>query len=205
MAKHGVKRVAARPVQARSEKTRGRILEVALDLLTEKGPGAVTHRAVSQRAGVSLGSTTYYFGSKADLLEEVLRTHLAAVRERAQATFDTFRDSDSTSAALVHYLERDLREGRKGSLAAFELALGRARDPALRRRLRPARNASGNFAAEMLEALGSTTPDLDSQLLIAAITGLKLEWLAEGERSAFARRLPELVERLAQVLLPGDR
>jgi hypothetical protein len=57
----------------------------------------------------------------------------------------------------------------------------------------------------MLAALGSENAELDSQLLIAALSGLKLEWLAEGERSAFAKRLPELVERLAEVLLPGDR
>lgn len=201
------------PRQARAEKTRARILAAALDLLVTAGPGAVTHRAVSQAAGVSLGSTTYYFGSKADLLEEVYRAHLAAVRERAEATLETYRDgslespravgSRRTAAALVHYLERDLREGRKGALASFELALVRARDPVLRRRLRPAGRASMRFAADMLREIGSQNPEMDSQLLIAALTGLKLEWLAEGERSAFAGRLPGLLERLAEVLLPS--
>ena len=54
----------------------------------------------------------------------------------------------------------------------------------------------------MLQQIGSRNAEVDSQLLTAALTGLKLEWLAEGERSAFAKRLPELLERLAEVLLP---
>jgi AcrR family transcriptional regulator len=193
-----------RPVQARSQRTRTRILEAALELLAEEGPGAVTHRAVSQRADVSLGATTYYFGSRAALLEEVFKMHLRAVRKRAQETFDAFGPSESIGKALAHYVERDLREGRTGSIAAFELALVRARDTGLRQRLRPASQASSDFARQMLAALGSENAELDSKLLTAAISGLKLEALAEGERSAFARQLPSLLHRLGALLMPGD-
>ena len=65
--------------QARSEATRRRILDATLLLMAERGPGAVSHRAVCEAAGVSLGAITYHFGSKADLLEHAHRGHLSAV------------------------------------------------------------------------------------------------------------------------------
>jgi AcrR family transcriptional regulator len=188
------------PTQARSQHTRRRILDATLRLMVERGPGAVSHRAVCETAGVSLGAITYHFGSKADLLEHVHREHLSGVRDRAGSAMRG--RARGKAAALRRYVERDLAEGRDGTLAALELALACARDPSLRRRLRPQRSGSTGFAVAMLRELGSREPELDARLLIAALTGLKLEWLAEGERSAFARRLPALVERLAEVLLP---
>ena len=44
--------------------------------------------------------------------------------------------------------------------------------------------------------------ELNGPLLIAVINGLKLEWLAQGERSRFADRIPEMVERLAELFFP---
>jgi len=160
----------------------------------------VSHRTVSERAAVSLGAITYHFGSKAAMLEAVHRAHLGAVHARARAAAGR---SGRTARALLDYVERDLHEGRAGTLAAIELALGRARDPALRGQLRTPGNRSREFACAMLRAIGSANPELDSELLTAALVGLKLEWLAEGERSAFAKRLPEMLERLAELLLPN--
>jgi AcrR family transcriptional regulator len=187
-------------IQARSQQTRRRILDATLALMGERGPGAVSHRAVSKAAGVSLGAITYHFGSKADLLEHVHREHLSAVRGRALSAMRG--KAHGPTAALRRYVERDLVEGRDGTLAALELSLSCARDPSLRRRLRPQRSRSTEFAVDMFREMGSRHPEVDARLLIAALTGLKLEWLAEGERSAFARRVPALIERLAEILIP---
>lgn len=198
-----------RPRQARSERTRRGILEAALELLAAGGPAAVTHRAVATRAGVSLGATTYHFASKYDLLDEVYRLHLTRVRERAQSILEAFGgDSrgapasarDRLVAGLTRYLQEGVRRDRVGSLATFELALERARDPALRRRLRAAGDRSNAYAAQMLRALGSRTPEPDAELLVAVLAGLRLAWLAEGEGSAMARRVPAVLERVADLL-----
>jgi TetR/AcrR family transcriptional regulator, regulator of biofilm formation and stress response len=194
-------------VQARSAATRRRILDATLQLMVGRGPHAVSHRAVSEIAGVSLGAITYHFGSKADLLDQVYREHLSTVRERARAAVRGGRSEGPVharrnAAALLQYVERDLDEGRDGTLAAIELSLSCARDPSLRRRLRSQRAGSTAFAVELFRQIGSRNPEIDSRLVIAALTGLKLDWLAEGRHSAFSRRLPELIERLAELLLP---
>src|ERR1044071_9508632 len=55
---------------------RGEILEAALRVIGRSGREAVTHRAVAEEAGVPLGSTTYYFDSRDDLLGQALE-HVA--------------------------------------------------------------------------------------------------------------------------------
>ncbi len=200
-----------RPRQARSERTRQRLLDAALERLAAGGPGAVTHRAVAEQAGVSLGAATYYFASKYDLLEEVYRLHLTRIRERVEVLRGAVAahggkaapaDRDRLVAGLARYLEQGVREDRVGSLATFELALERARDPVLRRQLRVAKAESDAYAAQIL---GSVAPEADAELLIAALNGLRMAWLAEGERSSFARRVPQLVSRLADLLVPAPR
>lgn len=196
--------------QARSRRTRARILDAALAQLAAGGPAAVTHRAVAERVGVSVGAVLHHFASKPDLLTAVYQLHLDRVRARAETIVSelAFAGPGAGEAALraqlieglTRYLEQGVRADRKGSLATFELALERARDPGLRRRLRRAQAESNDYAARMFEDLGSPTPEVDSELVIAALNGLRLAWLAEGSRSAFAERVPALVERLADLL-----
>jgi AcrR family transcriptional regulator len=82
-------------VKTKAAATRGRILEAALELFRERGYEAATMRAISERAGVSLGNAYYYFGSKEHLIQAFYsRTHaehVAAVGNR----LETMRDLKS--------------------------------------------------------------------------------------------------------------
>lgn len=68
----------------RGEATRARILDVARDALAGDGLERFVLRAIAERAGVKLGNLQYYFPTRDDLLEAVLREesalNLAAVR-----------------------------------------------------------------------------------------------------------------------------
>ncbi len=55
---------------------RERILDAALDVIAESGVHRTTHRRIAARAGVPLGSLTYYFGGIDDLLAQAF-TRLA--------------------------------------------------------------------------------------------------------------------------------
>src|SRR2546423_6179411 len=65
--------VATQTGQGRREQ----ILDAALRVIGRSGRESVTHRAVAEEAGVPLGSTTYYFESRDDLLRQALE-HVAA-------------------------------------------------------------------------------------------------------------------------------
>lgn len=69
---------ARQPTDAskKGERTRARILEVALALFQEHGYEATTMRRIAAAAGVSLGSAYYYFESKEHLIQGFYaRTH----------------------------------------------------------------------------------------------------------------------------------
>lgn len=54
---------------SKAERTRARILEVALELFVEHGYEATTMRRIAEQAGVSLGNAYYYFASKEHLIQ----------------------------------------------------------------------------------------------------------------------------------------
>jgi DNA-binding transcriptional regulator YbjK len=56
------------PVRRSEPQRRDRIVDVTLDLVEERGVGGVTFRAVAAAADVPLGSMTYHFPSRDDLL-----------------------------------------------------------------------------------------------------------------------------------------
>ena len=73
---------AAKP--RKSEQTKARIVDSALELFLEHGYDGTTMRAIAKAAGVSVGNAYYYFDSKEHLIQEyygrVLDAHLEAAR-----------------------------------------------------------------------------------------------------------------------------
>lgn len=53
---------------AKREQTRAKMLDAALGIIVDEGMRAVRHRAVANRAGVALGTTTYHFSSIEELI-----------------------------------------------------------------------------------------------------------------------------------------
>ena len=74
---------------AKAELTRSGIVDAAMRLFREGGYDATTMRAIADEAGVSLGSTYYYFSGKEELVQafydQIQVEHAAA----AEAAYDT--------------------------------------------------------------------------------------------------------------------
>src|SRR5258707_13019985 len=64
-------------VEQATQGRREQILDAALRVIGQSGRESGTHRAVAEEAGVPLGSTTYYFDSRDDLLVQALE-HVSA-------------------------------------------------------------------------------------------------------------------------------
>jgi DNA-binding transcriptional regulator YbjK len=122
--------VAAEP----STRTGGRrelILEAALRLIGRSGRESVTHRAVAEEAGVPLGSTTYYFESRDDLLAQALE-HVAASEAARYGELATELISVKTPSELADRLISELvaaAEDRVAYIAEYELWLEAGRRP----------------------------------------------------------------------------
>lgn len=69
----------------KGERTRAQILETALELFRERGYEETTMRAIAREAGMSLGSTYYYFKSKEHLIQAFYaRTHTEHLEASAE-------------------------------------------------------------------------------------------------------------------------
>ncbi|MDT7651238.1 MAG: hypothetical protein QOI36_2644, partial [Pseudonocardiales bacterium] len=86
---------------AKGERRRQELVTAAAGLLRSGGFEAVRHRAVAERAGLPLASTTYYFASLDDLVtaavERTSRDELAEGREQ----LDALADGPVATPALV--------------------------------------------------------------------------------------------------------
>jgi TetR/AcrR family transcriptional regulator, regulator of biofilm formation and stress response len=182
-----------------------RILAATLAIIGERGLEAVTHRAVAERAGASLGAISHHFPSRSDLLQEALRraaagevSHLERLalelQSRAFATDEWVR-------SMAEALGADLRRNRTRHLAQYELLLACSRDPRMRELSRAWREAHVRVAEVGLRAAGSRNSALHAQLLTAAITGILLKQLAYPVRGFTDEVLQPQLQELVTALV----
>ena len=182
---------------------REQILEAALRLIGRSGRQAVTHRAVAEEAGVPLGSTTYYFDSRDDLLAQALEYVAAEEIERygrLGGELRHVRSGRELADRLIEELVAAARD-RVAYTAEYELWLEAGRRPELREAAQNWCDAEQRAVAGALEDLGSSDPAADASLVVAAIDGLGERVLAREEDPAQAARefrpeLRRLIERL---------
>lgn len=157
----------ARPPQERGRRRRAALLEAAVELLTEGGFAAVSHRAVAQRANLPLAATTYYFASRDQLLSEAF----AQLVDDELATTRTL----ITRHGLTH-LAAYMAPDRNRQLGLWELYVHAGRDPALQQ---IARRWTHGCVATVADALGLPPDDVRARLLYTTISTLWLEHVVE--------------------------
>jgi len=175
--------VAPSPVPQAEQRRRG-ILEAVLRIVADGGVDAVTHRRVAAEAGVPLGSTTYYFRSREELLLEAFRLYVA----ENTALYDGLERSggsdtlDSLVDLLVTATQRQFEDGAM-LLAEYELILFAARNPDFAREYRAWQRTHAVHLTERLERLGVPRPLAAAETVIAAMRGFELDRLARSEHS----------------------
>ena len=174
--------MASGPVrQARGEERIDEILRATLDVIRREGLGAVTHRSVSEECGVPLGSLTYYFASKQELLRAALRLFVAEDVARLRTTAEQLLAQGATGPEVVERFAAVLGAENPGGVAQFELYLEASRDPELRETAIESLRAYGEVAELGLRAAGVPDPEDAAALIVATIDGLGLHRLAAGE------------------------
>lgn len=167
---------------------RQRIVQAAIRVIARNGIAGLSHRQVAAEADVPLGSTTYHFASRDDLLEVALRQvseeWLVEVERWEQSVDPHLPFADE----LVRLVEESLAGDRKRAELEYELYLAALRHETLR-----------PLAAECLDGLTAllcrrATDAAAARALAGAVDGLTLQALLTGRpldrgelRAAFAR------------------
>ncbi|MCF3961466.1 TetR/AcrR family transcriptional regulator [Streptomyces fuscigenes] len=83
---------------------RHRILDAALDVIAEAGVHRTTHRRIAARAGVPLGSLTYYFDGMEDLLEQAFARLADTMSQLYRSTLQDAGSKAEAEAAVVELI-----------------------------------------------------------------------------------------------------
>ena len=183
------------------------ILRATLELIGERGPDAVTHRAVAERAGLPLAATTYWFESKEQLLQEALRLVAREETERLERLVLDLAprelDAGAWARAVAATLAADLAEDPVRHVALIELVLEGTRRPWLRDEVVRWHAAHLRLAEMGLRAAGSPDPGADAALVVATVTGLVLGQLAIPQPDFEEAIFRPALERLFASLVEG--
>lgn len=169
-----------------SERVRDAIVGATVRIVAREGVAAVTHRRVAAEAQVSLSSTTWHFAAKADILEAALRW--TAAREVARITdiADRLGGSDFDPGAwaeeLSDWLLEQVSGEREVAVALYRLQIELLGTPGAREVHREWGRGLIRLGERVLEQSATLTPELDIRLIVAALDGLRLSVLSEGDR-----------------------
>jgi DNA-binding transcriptional regulator YbjK len=186
-----------------AESRRRAILDATLRVVAAGGIDAVTHRRVAAEAGVALGSTTYYFRSRDEMLLEAFRQYIANVNAMINPLAEEFRQRglESSLDLLMAFHQQQFQDPAL-LLAEYELNLFAARNPELAKEYSAWQRTLVSFVAEHLEELGAEKPIDAARTFVAASRGFELERLARPEQSL--EELRGRFEALLRALLPAQ-
>lgn len=93
---------ASRPSRLPRSERREHLLDVAAQLIIDKGIEAVTMEGVASAAGVSKGLGYAYFANSSTLLRALLGREVRKLTERVNAAFATEEDFEARLRAVIH-------------------------------------------------------------------------------------------------------
>ena len=185
--------------RARGQHRERQILDAAVQLIGSGGLAAVTHRAVAEAAGVPLGSTTYYFIARDDLLRRTMAHAVEIESERLAGIleeFDGVIDVESSVALLTAMFFDKTVADPLYDLALFEMFLEATRNPSVRSLTLSWSKMIAELTDQVLPPTDPALPrEAAVQIVASLIDGLMLE-----EASNQTLGLDNLADRLRIVI-----
>ena len=172
---------------AKGERRRQELVTAAAALLRSGGFEAVRHRAVAERAGLPLASTTYYFGSLDDLItaavERTSRDELDEGRQQLAGLTPGPAPADGPAELVLDLLLGP--ESRDGGLDAvllrYERLVGAGRRPYLAALMRALRTELDALLTEILARSGHPLDPVALRDLVSLVDGAVISALIEAD------------------------
>ena len=195
-------------MQERAQRTRNRLLDTTLRLVSAKGSADTTFEAISEASGISRGSIRFHFGSKSGLLFAVVDRVFDVFENEVLAPLlggegpTTFADAVAANRAFV---EENQVAGRLFFVLMFE-ALGPR--PELLPRFADLHERFRRFIRVWIEAAqrnGTVATDVDVEGASAVVLGALIGLHAQFQLDPTAMDLDRVYSTLTNVLDRGLR
>jgi len=168
---------------SKSSRTRERILDAAAHVLSRKGYAGTRLGDIADQAQLQAPAIYYYFGSREELIEEVMWTGAQRVREHVTKVLDELPDDTSPMDRICAAVEAHLHLELELSDFATALIRNSGQMPEhLRTRQLAEEAAYGKLWRTLIRDLdeeGQLRPDLDprtAQLLVIGALNWAAEW-----------------------------
>lgn len=208
---------ARRPAQQqRSRLTEQRILRAAIETLGERGEAGITMDAVSERAGVSVGSIYRRFGSRDELILAMTATFAGSFLEQVQSRLGSADPAElgTPRAIVAHATTAVARTFQRNSSAFGRLILMGLSEPKIFEEGRRASIAGGEdyarFVLHARDAIRRPDPDAAVDYTYRMIYAMCSHRITQGptleSRRSFGwdRTITELAEaNVAYLLAPA--
>jgi DNA-binding transcriptional regulator YbjK len=174
--------VTARTHRASGQARRDALLRATVEVTAARGFAGVTHRAVTEQAGVPLATVSYFFDSIDDLAAESLRVFAAEHVAQMTAVAQALEESSSSPGEIADAFAAIAASDRTATLAMFEAYLVAVRHPSLADEVRAARRSFTAVAAAAARAAGAVDPDSLARALVAVADGFALHHLGDDDQ-----------------------
>jgi DNA-binding transcriptional regulator YbjK len=185
----------------KGERRRGALVAAAAELLRTGGFEAVRHRAVAEKAGLPLASTTYYFASLDDLVvaavEHSGRAELAEVRAELDRLPVRASLDDVAELVLDQLLGQDSRRSPEAVILRYERFVGAGRRPYLTPLMREMRAEFDALLVAVLARAGLMPAPSALLRLVALVDGTVVNSLIEADPDPRAAARAALLAELA--------
>jgi DNA-binding transcriptional regulator YbjK len=194
----------------KGERRREALIAAAAELLGSGGFDAVRHRAVAEKAGLPLASTTYYFASLDELVTAAVEHHgrdgLAEGRARLAALpGDPVDEAELVELFLDQLLGAASRDGGLDVvLLRYEQLVGSGRRPYLAPLMRAMRVEFDALLSAILERAGHRVDEPALRDLVAIIDGAVISALIEADPDPRDVARAVLLRSLQHVRAPGE-
>lgn len=197
-------------VTPKGERRRYALISAAAELLHEGGFEAVRHRAVAQRAGLPLASTTYYFSSLDELIasavEHIGMLEVAQLRACTAGLSRRRRSAETTADMLI-----ELLVGQESGpwladqlISRYERYIACARLPALRDIQRRILHQRSDAVVEAVERSGRIARADLLYALVCMVDGAVVAALVDDRRDPRVAARAILID-VIDLLAPLDR
>jgi TetR/AcrR family transcriptional regulator, regulator of biofilm formation and stress response len=191
------------PVHSKRLNPRRRdILEATLRVIGESGVNSVTHRAVAEEAGVALASTTYYFDSKAALVEEALELMIERSIEyvRRYTSCPPQISHDELIDRIVGFADAHINDPNAFVMAQYELMLEAGREEYLRPLARRWTIPYMDGFEHLVRSAGLPEPERATEIITNFVEGALLNHVTTPTDDFLEARLRPLLASLVAAI-----
>jgi TetR/AcrR family transcriptional regulator, regulator of biofilm formation and stress response len=187
------------PPSRKGAKRKTAIVDAALRIIGEEGIQGISMRAVAVEASVPLGTVTYYFSDKEELIEAAFLSHSQRETSRIVNALANLGDgitSADLARGLAEFVIQGLTEYRAQLITEYQFMCESARRENLQRASAAWLQSLRAHLEATLTTLASSSPKTDAGLVLAVLGGLEIDNLGAAPGPVDEQAIRATLERL---------